>query len=205
MSDRLLAANGQAALLLIHPWWGLSAGTRALGERFRAAGITVMLADLFAGRIAGNEQEARALRATKRAQPMYRDLLDDIATLKAATGAARVGVLGLSMGGHWAIWLAQNAPAEVAACITYYAARGGNFAAADCAFQAHFAGTDPFVSMGARRGMLAAIRKTDCPVEVFDYPATSHWFAESDRPEYDSDATQAAFERSLFCLTAASA
>lgn len=202
--ERLLLAEGKAtALLLIHSWWGLGAGTRALGERYRAKGVTVMLADLFAGRIATTESEARALRRMKRKQPMYRDLLDDIAALKAATGAARVCTLGLSMGGHWAIWLAQNAPAEVAACITFYATRAGDFQRADCRFQAHFAGSDRFVTVAAQQRMLAAMRRTSCPIETFDYPGTTHWFAESDRPEFDPDAAQAAFDRSLRFLKAA--
>lgn len=204
MTDRLLSA-GRRALLLIHPWWGLSAGTRALGERFKAAGISVVLADLYGGRIATSEAEAKALRATKRKQPMYRDLLDDIAVLKDATGAARVAVLGLSMGGHWAIWLAQNAPADVAACITFYAARAGDFSKADCRFQAHFADADPFVPLPARRRMLAAIGAASCPVEAFDYPGTAHWFAEADRPEFDAAATEAAFARSLRFLQASPA
>ncbi len=207
MTARLLPAKGQsrAALLLIHPWWGLSSGTKTLGARFSAKGVTVMLADLFAGRLATIPSEAQALRQAKRKQPMYRDLLADIATLKSATGAARVGVLGLSMGGHWAIWLAQNAPSEVSACITFYAARGGDFSKARCRFQTHFAENDPFVTAPARRRMLAAMRQTACAVESFEYPGTAHWFAEVDRPEFDRSATQAAFERSLRLLMATSA
>jgi carboxymethylenebutenolidase len=203
VTTRLLPTKGQAALLLIHSWWGLSAGTRVLGERFRSSGVNVMLADLYGGRIATSQAEAQTLRSAKRAQPMYRDLLDDISILKAKTGAARVAVLGLSMGGHWAIWLAQNASDDIAACITFYAVRGGTFDTADCAFQMHFADTDPFVSAAAKRRMLGAIRSAAHPLTVFDYPGTGHWFAESDRPEYNAAATQVALDRILCFLNAA--
>ncbi len=104
-------------------------------------------------------------------------------------------VVGFSMGGHWAVWLAQHPDPPVAAVVLYYAARGGDFTRASAPVLAHFATNDEFVSPAARRTMERAIAEKGLPYCAHDYPDTAHWFAESAHGAFNSGAATIAVER----------
>jgi carboxymethylenebutenolidase len=123
--------------------------------------------------------------------------LHDIDTLCGETGAARIGVVGFSMGAHWAVWLSQQRENRVAAVVLYYGARGGDFSGSRAAYLAHFAETDPWVSASSRKGMERAIERAGRPYRAIDHPGTSHWFAETDRRDaYVPKAAERAFAES---------
>lgn len=185
-------------MLVVHSWWGLTPSFVDFGEALAARGFVVGLADLFDGRTASRPADAQKLRREPRAEPMYRTLIRNIGELRAdgAVDGKTIGVVGFSMGGHWAVWLAQRPELPIAATVLYYAVRAGDFGASRSAFRAHFAETDDCVRPAARRRMEAAIAKAGRPYTAFDYPGTGHWFAESDRPgDHDADAAALALER----------
>ena len=190
----------QGAVLVIHSWWGLTDSFRRFGSSLAGKGYLVGLADLFEGQTANTQVDARKLRANPRRMPMYRELGADIATLSDMAGSkrTRIGVVGFSMGGHWAVWLSQRPQYNVAATILYYAARAGDFSHCKAGILAHFAESDPWVSTASRKNMERAIRNSGCDYDAFDYPGTQHLFAESDRAsEFDADAAAVAMERDL--------
>ncbi len=190
----------RGAVLIIHSWWGLTDSFRRFGSSLARHGYLIGLADLFEGQTADTEADARKLRAKPRRVPMYRTLGADIASLSEMSGSSntKIGVVGFSMGGHWAVWLSQRPEYQVAATILYYAARAGDFSHCTAGILAHFAETDPWVSTAARRNMERAIRKSGGDYAAFDYPGTQHWFAESSRTsEFDADAAALAMERDL--------
>ncbi len=96
-----------------------------------------------------------------------------------------------------ALWLAARVHDDIAAVVTYYGSQEVDFAEATSAFQLHFAEHDAYVSHDQRVLLEAELRLLDKPVEAFDYPGTSHWFAEEDRPDYDPAAAALAWERAL--------
>jgi carboxymethylenebutenolidase len=185
-----------AGVLVIHSWWGLTPGYRTFALRLARAGFAVALADLYDGAVATREAEVRALRAKPRRVPMYRTLERDLDELRAA-GADRVAVVGFSMGGHWAVWLAQRAQYGLSAAVVYYAARGGDFSEAP-PILAHFAETDAYVTPTARKGMERALARAGTPCVAHDYPGTSHWFAEPDQAgAYQPEAADLALGRTI--------
>lgn len=197
------ADSRRVPVLLIHSWWGQTGSFIGYAEALASHGFFVGVSDLFDGRTASTEAEARQLRSAPRKQPMYRTLIADMETLRQRTGSRRVAVVGFSMGGHWAVWLAQRAELAVSHAVLYYAARAGDFSASKASFQAHFAEDDPWVTASARRGMERAIAKTACAYQSHDYPGTGHWFAETDRAgDYDAGAAALAFGRTLAHLSA---
>jgi carboxymethylenebutenolidase len=190
----------KAAVLVIHSWWGLTRSFREYGSALADAGYLVGLADLFDGRTAETEARAKALRAGPRRIPMYKTLGADIEALRAAVGPnrAQIGVVGFSMGGHWAVWLSQRPEYDVAATVLYYAVRAGDFSRCRSGNIAHFADHDAWVSASARRTMERAIGRSGCEYRAYDYPQTRHWFAESARPaEFDRRAAHLALDRDL--------
>jgi len=132
-----------------------------------------------------------------------------VAVLQAArtehAPGSRIGVVGYSMGGHWALWLSSQARPEVppiSATVVYYATRACDFHASAAAFQIHLAETDPFVSASGVAAQERALRKAGRPYELHRYPRTGHWFAEYDRPDaFQPEATALAWERTLAFLS----
>lgn len=157
----------------------------------------VGLADLFNGRTASEISEAKALREMRRSEPMYRALTRNIEELRKESGNEHVGLVGFSMGGHWAVWLSQRPGLQISRVVLYYAARAGSFASSRASYLAHFAECDDWVSSGARRRMESELAKAARPYKAYDYAGMGHWFAESARPEFAPAVANLAFERSV--------
>ncbi len=189
-------------VLIIHSWWGLTSSFTRYADRLAAGGFVVGCVDLYDGRTADTDQQAQELRRTRRSEPVYRVLQRSLKRLAAHTRASGVdpAVVGFSMGGHWAVWLAQHPPPTVAATVLYYAARAGDFTLTTSPVLAHFAGTDGFVRPSARRRMEHAASLHGLTYRCHDYPGTTHWFAESDQPAYDAAAAGAALDRTISFL-----
>lgn len=85
-----------------------------------------------------------------RGTPVWRHMVAVLQSARAEYArGSRTGIVGYSMGGHWALWLSSQARAEVpeiSATVVYYATRACDFHASTAAFQLHLAETDPFVS-----------------------------------------------------------
>ena len=188
------------AILIIHSWWGLTDSFRTYGSYLADAGYIVGLTDLFDGQTAKTEARARQLRASSRRTPMYKILGADIATLRSISvlDTVKFGIVGFSMGGHWAVWLSQKPEYDVVATVLYYAARAGNYSHCRASVLAHFAEHDTWVSTRARKNMERAIGTSGCSYCAYDYPGTQHWFAETERStEFNESAASLALKRDL--------
>ncbi|MCB1686335.1 MAG: dienelactone hydrolase family protein [Pseudomonadales bacterium] len=200
METIIPSGTPSGAVLIIHSWWGLTDSFRTYGSYLADAGYLVGLTDLFDGQTARTEARARQLRASSRRTPMYRTLGADIASLRSIADFdnIRTGIVGFSMGGHWAVWLSQRPEYDVTATVLYYAARAGDFSHCRSSVLAHFAEQDPWVSTSARKNMERAISKSGCSYRACDYPGTEHWFAETERSaEFNGAAARLALKRDL--------
>jgi carboxymethylenebutenolidase len=195
-------------LLVLHSWWGLNSFFRSLCDRFAAAGFVALAPDLYDGRVARTVAAARKLRAeatAARRVPAYKSLIAAIDHLVAldATAGERIGIAGFSMGGHWALWLAQREELPISAAVVFYAARNGNFRQSRSRFQFHLACHDEWVSAASVKKMKASLAGAGRPAEYFEYPGVGHWFFEADRPEaYCPSEADLAWRRTLEFLKA---
>ena len=65
-------------------------------------------------------------------------------------------------------------------------------------FMGHFAENDEWGAHSSKINALAdRIRSTKQNLKFYTYPNTKHWFFETDRPEYDQNASQIAWERTI--------
>jgi carboxymethylenebutenolidase len=155
-------------VLVLHAWWGLTASVREACDRLAGDGFLARAPDLYGGHVAATAQEAERLRRRRRREPVYRTLIRVIEELcrDPASAGPPVGIVGFSMGGHWALWLTQRDTLPIGAAVTYYGARGGSYAGSRASFLAHFAERDDFVSTAARRRFERAVAAGGRPLRV---------------------------------------
>lgn len=194
-----LARPGSATghpVLILHSWWGLTASFTEYADLLAERGFLAGCVDLYGGRLARTPAEAKELRSAPRREPMYRTMLaaKDHLLADPAAASSRVGIVGFSMGGHWAVWLAQRTDMPASAVVLHYATRAVKKSERPVPVLAHFAADDPFVTASGRRTMERSFHRFDWPYTAIDHPGTEHWFAESAEDQYDPDAAGRALD-----------
>jgi carboxymethylenebutenolidase len=189
------------AVLVLHSWWGLNGFFRNLCERFAGEGFVALAPDLYEGKVAVTMTEAKKIRArmtASRKEPAYRYLIRMIATSCETAAVNDIAVVGFSMGGHWAYWLAQRPDLPIRATVTFYAARNGDYSSSRSAFLAHFAETDEWVSANSVKKLERSLSKYGLPFSYHTYPGTGHWFFEDDRVDaFRPEAALLAWSRTI--------
>lgn len=191
-------------VLVLHGWWGLTPFFRRVCDRLADAGYVALAPDLYGdGRNAETPDEAEAMLAAADPNLVARLVLASVATLRnlPITSDAPIGVVGFSMGGSWALWLAARAPEHIAATVVFYATQEMDLSDLGGAVLGHFAEHDEFVSDDDAVMLEADLNLLDKSVEFHRYPGTHHWFFEDDRaPAYDADAAVEAWDRTVAFL-----
>lgn len=184
-------------LLLLHSWWGLDSGVRQMADRISDEGHTVLVPDLLSGETFDDAEAAEAhLKSLD---------VDRLASLTQASvhlvrekgidRDAPVSIVGLSMGASLGLWASIRIPEAVSRVVSFYGTQTIDFAGARSAYQLHFADHDELVDPDEAAFMEATIGLTGLEVESHSYPGTSHWFFEPERPNYDPDAAEQAWDR----------
>ena len=185
-------AGPGAPVLLLHAWWGLNQPIKDLADRLAGDGFTVMAPDLFDGTVLTTIEEADTHgqemdREYERILGLVGSALDDLLAHPDARGE-HAAIIALSFGAWYARQVAEARP-EVTALVSIY---GDVFEGPEgVAYLGHFAEHDQFVDAGAE--LQAATNRGEAHI----YPGTKHWFMEDDRPEYDGEAAQLAYTRTV--------
>ena len=191
-------------VLVLHAWWGLNGTFRAVCDRLAAAGFVALAPDLYGGVTAATIEEAEALMtAASRDFVGTRTLVEGaVAALRGHPGVRgdAVGAVGFSMGAYWAMLLATEQPANLAAAVAFYGSGEGDFGRARAAFLGHYAEGDEWEPDEQVRQLEEEIRAAGREVVFHRYPGAKHWFCEPDRPEYAAAAATLAWERTLTFL-----
>jgi carboxymethylenebutenolidase len=187
----------RGGVLVLHPWWGLNEFILDFSNRLAADGFQVLAVDLYDGKIARTIAEAEKLKGTltrKKVEPL---LSESVSQLQSALPRQAIILVGFSLGAWWALWLNEQFPRDIAATVLFYGTRGMQDTSTRSAFLGHFAETDPYVMDSGKKRLEKTLRGAGRAVSFHTYPGTGHWFFESDRPEYQADAAQLAWERTL--------
>jgi carboxymethylenebutenolidase len=196
-----------AGVLVLHAWWGLTSVFTDVCDRLAAAGYVALAPSLFpGGATAATIAEAESLvdahdRAPAEAEAVVQAAAEQLRGLAAVTGA-QIGVIGYSMGAYWALHLSQVRPDDVGTVAVFYGTDDGDYSTARAAYLGHFAERDDFEPLEAVRALEEKIRAAGREVTFHVYPGTGHWFVEPNRPEYDAEAADLVWERTLAFLKA---
>ena len=188
------AGSGKAAVIVLHPWWGLNADVVRLADRLAGEGFAVMAPDLFNGQRASTPDEAEKLvqRFDSESARLLADI-ESVASHLRQHGASKLGVLGLSFGAAYAVALATKHGVD--AVVLYY---GTGWLEEEDRVTApvlgHFADEDPYEPDGGE-ALFEQLRGRGTPTEHYRYPGTYHWFVERSDSHYNPEAAELAFAR----------
>jgi carboxymethylenebutenolidase len=197
------SGNGPGVLVL-HAWWGLNDLFKGVCNRLATAGFVAFAPDVYHGATASTRDAAESLMSKLDQQVANRDLVNGLRGLQSHVGVRgkQLGVVGFSLGAFWALRLAQQLPADVAAIVLFYGTGDGNYDKIRAASLGHFAETDEFESTTTVRDLEKLLRTNGNEVTFYTYPGTGHWFFENDRPDaFDSEAARSAWQRTIRFLT----
>lgn len=185
-------------VLVVHAWWGLNPFIRTLCDRLAREGFVVLAPDLYHGSIASTIPDAETRSSALDSERVRADLVRAVETLRRLSATKSLGVLGLSLGAFWGLWLACERPDDIAAVVAFYAARPEDYTKARAAFQCHFAADDPYATLEEQRDLEERFRTAGREAQLHTYAGTKHWFFEEDRLDaYDATAATLAWRRSL--------
>ena len=202
------SATSGKGVLVLHPWWGLTEFIRELCDRLAGEGFVAFAPDLYDGRTATTIEQAEQLSSTLDFEATIPVVLGavDYARGQTAVPDAKIGVIGLSMGAAWSLWLAaESRPDDVTAVVLFYGNWPGfgreAFAKTEAAFLGHFAANDPYEEPEGIEETRRDIQEAGREVTFHTYPETGHWFFENNQPDaYDPAAAVLAWDRTITFL-----
>lgn len=188
-----------AGVLVLHAWWGLNDFFKGFSEDLAKEGFTVLALDLYHGKVAADIDAAKRLRQSWDRQTANEEVKAAVAYLRERT-ERKIGVIGFSMGANLALWAMDNCYKDVGATILYYGTSGGRFRRTQSTVLGHFAEHDPYARAEQIVALQGHLQAQNIPLTFHVYAGTQHWFAEEDRPEYDSASAQLAWKRTVAFL-----
>ena len=198
-------------VLVIPEWWALADHVKDVCERFAREGFTALAPALDARATTpiGEPDEAARAGMALELEQAAQDLsgaVDFLAAHQAVRGNG-LGVVGFSLGGGLALWLATLRPERVRAVVPFYglvpAERRPDWSAMEAAVEGHYAEHDELQPAERARELEQELERLGKDVRLFFYPGTSHAFFDDTRPEvYDEDAARQSWVRTLEFLRA---
>jgi carboxymethylenebutenolidase len=198
-----LPTHPKAAVLVLHAWWGLNDFFKGLCDRLASQGYAALAPDLRNGAVATTVEEAEALMKISSADLSKSTILGAVDYLHSLpkVGGRKIGAIGFSMGGGWALWLSVQRPEDVAVVVVFYSTEypeRGDYTKTRAAYMGHYAPDDEWEPIEGVRGLESQLRASGRVAEFHFYPGTKHWFFEENRPlEYNRDAADLAWNRTL--------
>ncbi len=193
------------AILVIHEWWGLNEGVRAMANRLAGLGYIVLAVDLFGGETAATPAEARKLMldvvenpdvATENIRQAYEFLRD-------TAGAPRIASLGWCFGGGWSLNAALLFPNELNAAVIYYGQvtdNEANLRRLNVPILGIFGNEDKAIPVESVKSFEKALMNLEKNYDIEIYPGVGHAFANPTGTNYNAEAAGKAWEKTVAFL-----
>ena len=192
------------AIIVIHEWWGLNDNVRAMADRLAGEGYMVLAVDLYQGETADSPGAARVLmrEVVEDPEPARENLRAAYEFLMTA-GAPRIGSLGWCFGGGWSLNTAQLFPDDLDATVIYYGQVTDDeekLRPINTPILGLFAADDTGIKVESVEAFGAALERLRKDHEIHIYPGVGHAFANPTGNNYNRDAAEDAWTRTLAFL-----
>lgn len=211
--DLTFDVNGQAAkgylafpslgegpgVIVLHAWWGLNLVFKNLCDRLAAEGFVAFAPDLNEGRIANTVPEAEQILSElsfERKQAIAAALVDFMRA-RPEVRKEPLSLIGFSMGAAWSLVLASEQPEAIDKVVLFYGAGGTDFAKIRAEILGHFSDADEWEPLDGIRTMEEDMHAAGLEPTFHIYPKLLHWFFEENRPEFDPQSAEVAWNRTL--------
>jgi carboxymethylenebutenolidase len=186
-------------VLVLHAWWGLNSFFEDLCNRLASEGFVAFAPDLYDGKIAKTVTEAEQIMSATKSERKEVIATTAIDFLRSRPEVRKepLALIGFSMGAAWALELASAFPEDVGKVILFYGVNAVDFAKIKAEITGHFSDVDEWEPLDGIQAMESDMRAAGLKPAFYIYPNRSHWFFEEDRPEYDSEAAELAWRRTL--------
>lgn len=195
-ADAYLADGKGPGVLVLHAWWGLKPFFKQFCDRLAKEGFTVLAPDLYQGRVAGTIDEAKALLG-ERDLELMQNTVDAAKDHLRGLVKGKIGLVGFSMGGGWALDIASTSAEQIGAMVIFYGNGEADYGKITAKVMGHFSDNDEWEPNEYVDMTFEAFKKAGVDATRHTYPGVAHWFVEEDRPEYDSAAAQLAWDRTV--------
>ena len=189
------------ALIVIHEWWGLNDNVRAMADRLAAEGYMVLAVDLYAGKTAETPGDARKLMLGVVEDPdSARQNLRMAWDFLNTAGAPRIGSLGWCFGGAWSLNSAQLLGEDLDAAVIYYGQVTDDeekLGTVNAPILGLFAAEDSGIKVDSVTAFRDALDRLGKPNEIHIYPEVGHAFANPTGRNYNAEAAQDAWVKTL--------
>lgn len=202
------SANGYLALpsqpdlpdiIVLHAWWGLNQFFKNLCERLAGKGFAVFAPDLNEDRVAKTIDEAKEIMSSLDGQRKYDVTMAAVDFLRGRSKVRKepFSLIGFSMGAAWSLALASERPEDIQKAVLFYGAGEGDFAKIKAEVLGHFSDADEWEDIEYVRSMENDLRTAGVKTNFHIYSQLPHWFFEEDRPEFNPQAAELAWSRTL--------
>ena len=187
-------------VIVLHAWWGLNDFFMSLCDRLASEGFVAFAPDLNNGKVARTIDEAKQLMPENEEGQRHPIVAaaPDFLLGRPEVRKGPLSVIGFSMGAAWSLVLASERPENIGKVVLFYGNyEGMDFSKIRAAILGHFADADEWEPLEGVRATKAAMQTAGLQTMFHMYPSMQHWFFEEDRPEYDPQAAEVAWRRTL--------
>jgi len=186
-------------VIVLHAWWGLNAFFKSLCDRLAAEGFVAFAPDLNEGQVAKTVDEAKQIMSASNSERKHAVAAASPDFLRGRPEVQKEGLslIGFSMGAAWSLVLASEYPEEIRKVVLFYGSEGAEFLKIKAEIIGHYSDVDEWEPLDDIRVMESNMRTGGLNPTFHIYPNKSHWFFEEDRPEYDAEAAELAWTRTL--------
>jgi carboxymethylenebutenolidase len=193
------------AVILIHEWWGLNDNVRAMADRLAGEGYMVLAVDLYGGEVAESPEAARILmlEVVEEREIAEGNIRSAYAFLETA-GAPRIGSMGWCFGGGWSLNTAQLFPDALDASVIYYGQVTDDedkLRPVSAPILGLFGAADTGISVESVEGFREALERLSKDHEIHVYPGVGHAFANPTGQNYNAEAAEDAWRKTLEFLS----
>src|SRR5215208_4196208 len=195
----LPAQSNAPGVIVLHAWWGLNQFFKNLCDRLAAEGFVAFAPDLNEGKIATTIDEAKQIMSGSDSERKHAIVAEAPDFLRGRLEVQKdsFSLIGFSMGAAWSLVLASERPEDISKVVLFYGIEGADFARVKAEILGHYSDVDEWEPMDGIRAMEADMRTAGLAPTFHIYPHRSHWFFEADRPEFDPQAAELAWTRTL--------